>query len=174
MSDTFGAFTFNGNTKIISLSLGTYSFNAGEIYSRWKQWCSFSDNAKYPPAFAGSVGGEALGSNLFVGGYFFLQNGWVIRPMEADHQLIVSGNLFPIPDTAALFTSTLGDFQVIVGMRVSSLTQQVVSSSGGGSSPTAAQIADAVWSEDTSTYVNGAGKTLTDVGNNTSVIPGLL
>ena len=50
-----------------------------------------------------------------MGGYFFLQNGWVVRSQEADHQLIVSGNLYPIPETANLFTSTLGDFQVIVG-----------------------------------------------------------
>ena len=123
------------------------------------------------------MGGEPLGGGVFVGGYFFLQNGWVVRPQEADHQLIVSGNLYPIPETANLFTSTLGDFQVIVGMRTSSLTQQVVTSSGGGSGssgPTAGEIAEAVWAEDISSSTSGAGKNLKDTSNNAGLIPGLL
>ena len=135
MSNTQGPFTFDGPNKTISCALGTYSFSAAGIYSRWKDWLQDDpERMRFEPAFGGSVGGESLGGGVFVGGYFFLQNGWVIRPMEQDHQLIVSGNLFPIPDNAALFTSTNGDFQVVVGMRTSSLTQQVVSSGGGGTS----------------------------------------
>ena len=99
---------------------------------------------------------------MLVGAYYFLQNGWVIRPQEADHQLVVSGNLFPIPDTAAMFTATVGDFQVIVGMRTSSLTQSIIQS---GSSSTTA-IADAVWGADISGVTSGAGKDLTQTKNN--------
>ena len=155
MSNTQGPFTFDGPNKIISCALGTYSFSSSGIYSRWKDWCQDDpERLKFPPAFAGSVGGESLGGGVFVGGYFFLQNGWVIRPMEQDHQLIVSGNLFPIPDNAALFTSTIGSFQVVVGMRTSSLTQQVVSSSGGSS---------------------GVSQTdIDEIKANTGLIPGLL
>ena len=119
------AFVFDGPNRIIALSLGTTSFDVADIYSRWKEWVAESDNAKYLPAFAGSVGGEPLGGGQFVGGYFFLQNGWLIKPQEANHTLIVNGNLFPIPDSAALFAPTSGDFQVNIQLRVSSLTQAV-------------------------------------------------
>ena len=158
--------------------MGTFAFSAAELYSRWKDWL-VSDPARFrfEPAFAGSVGGEPLGGGVLVGGYFFLQNGWVVRPQEQDHQLTVSGNLYPIPDTANLFASTLGGYQVVVGMRTSSLTQQVVTSGGGGSGssgPTAEQIANAVWAEDISNSTNGAGKSLKDTANNSGLIPGLL
>ncbi|ABP87962.1 gp55 [Synechococcus phage Syn5] len=156
MSNTQGPFTFDGPNKIISCALGTYSFSAAGLYSRWKDWCQDDpERLRFEPAFGGSVGGESLGGGVFVGGYFFLQNGWVIRPMEQDHQLIVSGNLFPIPDNAALFTSTIGDFQVVVGMRTSSLTQQVVSTSGGGGSGVSQSDID-------------------EIKRNTGLIPGLL
>ena len=179
MSNTQGSFTFDGPSKTISCVLGTTAFSAAELYSRWKDWL-VDDPARtrFEPAFSGSVGGESLGGGVFVGGYFFLQNGWVIRPMEQDHQLIVSGNLFPIPDTANLFTGTLGGFQVLVGMRTSSLTQQVVVESGSGGSgtsgPSAEEIAEAVWNEDISQATTGAGRNLKDVTNNTGLIPGLL
>ena len=168
-SNTHGNFTFDGPNKRIDVSLGTVQFSAAEIYSRWKDWVQESPvRGKYLPAFGLSVGGDSLGGGVLVGAYYFLQNGWVIRPQEADHQLIVSGNLFPVPDNAALFTSTVGDYQVIVGMRTSSLTQQVVTSGsgGGGSSVSASDVADAVWNRQTSahtatgTFGNLVGKKL--------------
>ena len=173
MSDTFGVFTFSGSNKVISLSLGTVSFSAGELYSRWKQWTASSDNAKYPTAFSGSVGGEALGGGVTVGAYFFIENGWTIRPQEANHQLLLSGNLFPIPSSAAIFTATLSQFQVVVGMRTSSLTQQVLSSSGSGGA-SAADVATAVWEKDISAATAGAGKDLGDTKKTTAATLGLL
>jgi hypothetical protein len=163
MSNTHGNFTFDGPNKRITLSAGTVQFSSSEIYSRWKDWCQEdSDRLKYDSAFANSVGGDSLGGGVLVGAYYFLQNGWVIRPQEADHTLVVSGNLFPIPDTAAMFTYTVGDYQVVVGMRTSSLTQSIIQSAA--SSTTA--IADAVWSKDISSSSSGAGKDLTDTKNN--------
>jgi len=159
MSNTHGAFTFDGVNKIITLVSGTVQFSSSEIYSRWKDWCQEDpDRLKYLPAFSQSVGGDSLGGGVLVGAYYFLQNGWVIRPQEADHQLVVSGNLFPIPDTAALFTQTNGDFQVIVGMRTSSLTQTLLTEA----TVSAGDIAEAVWEEDISDSTEGAGKTLKD------------
>lgn len=171
MSDTFGQFTFDGTNKVISVGSGVVQFSAAELYSRWKQWTADSDNAKYVTSFSGSVGGEPLGGGVSVGAYFFIQNGWVIRPQEANHQLLLSGNLFPIPSSAAIFTSTLADFQVVVGMRTSSLTQQVVSSSGGAS---AADVATAVWAKDISTSSTGAGKDISDTKKTTAATLGLL
>ena len=172
MADTFGDFTFDGPNKRITCGNGVVSFSAGEVYSRWKQWTADGDHAKYVEAFGGSVGGESLGGGVYVGSYYFIKNGWVIRPHEANHTLVVSGNLYPVPDTASIFTSTVGSYTILVSMRTSSLTQQVVSSTGGAS---AADVADAVWGEDISTYGSGtAGKVVTDTGNNAGIIPGLL
>ncbi len=152
-SNTHGPFTFDGVNKVISCGLGTVSFSAQEVYSRWKDWIQEDPSrAKYPSAFSNSLGGDSLGGGVTVGAYFFLQNGWLIRPQEADHQLILSGNLFPIPDTAALFANTLGDHQVVVGMRTSSLTQQVISSGGNGSGASASDVADAVWNRNISAH----------------------
>ena len=170
MSNTFGFFTFDGQNKVISCSLGVVSFSAANLYSRWKEWCRSSDNIKYEPAFANSVGGESLGGNIFVGAYYFLQNGWVIKPQEADHQLILSGNLFPIPDTSALFTGTDGNFQVIVGMRTSSLTQQVIS---GGNTSGAEDIATAVWNTDIDNVNTGVAEDIKEIKNNSGLIGGL-
>ena len=62
-------------------------------------------------------------------------------------------------------------------MRTSSLTQKVVTSNGsggGGTGPTAEEIAEAVWNEDISQATEGAGRNLKEVTNNTGLIPGLL
>jgi len=194
-TNTFGDFTFQGWDKVIRVSPGVVQFSAAEVYSRWKQWASSTTKSRFEPAFAGSVGGESLGGGVAVGGYFFLQNGWKIRPQEADHQLLITGNLYPVPATAAMFQSTLGDFQVVVSMRTSSLTQSIVSSSssssssgGGGTlegdggglggglntSPTADQIAIAVWEKNIAASTAGAGKDLQDVKKTTSATIGLI
>lgn len=118
-------FVFDGVEKIISLTPGTTSFDVQDMYSRWKDWIQLSDNSKFVPAFGNSVGGESLGGGQFVGGYFFLQNGWLIKPQAADHTLTVNGNLFPVPDSAPLFKKTDDDNQVNIVLRVSSLTQGI-------------------------------------------------
>tara|TARA_R110000850_G_scaffold125900_3_gene244693 strand:+ start:151 stop:627 length:477 start_codon:yes stop_codon:yes gene_type:complete len=131
-------FTFNGVSKLIILDSGTTSFAVTDLYSRWKEWVILSDNAKFLPAFSSSLGGNALGGGAFLGQYYFIQNGWEVRPQEASHTLTVSGNLFPIPESADTFAPTLGSFNVQIVQQVSSLTQQV--STGGSTSPTVQQI----------------------------------
>lgn len=172
-SNTHGVFTFDGVNKLITLTTGTLQFSADEVYSRWKDWSQEDpDRLKYAPAFNNSVGGESLGGGVFVGGYYFLQNGWTIKPQEADHQLIVSGNLFPIPDTASMFASTTGDFSVIVSMRTSSLTQQVITQ-GDTISVDNQAVADAVWDTDVSNATSGAGKDLKDTKTAATTTMGL-
>jgi hypothetical protein len=134
------SYTFDGVNKLIILDAGVTSFSVGDLYSRWKDWFTLSDNSKYETAFGNSVGGNSLGGGIELGSYYFLQNGWLIRPQEADHTLEVTGNLYPIPDTAALFTGTVGSFQVSIIQRNSSLTQRAAP----------AQIATQVWSTDLS------------------------
>lgn len=119
-------YTFNGITKVISLTGGTTSFDVEDLYSRWKDWVLLSDNSKFPPAFGESVGNNALGGGVFLGKYFFLINGWVIRPQEANHILVVNGNLFPFPDSNPVFAATLGSYNVMIQLNTSSLTQALV------------------------------------------------
>lgn len=149
-------FTFDGPNKIIICDSGVTSFTTAGLYSRWKEWVQQDDNAKYQPAFENSVGGNPLGGGVALGAYYFLTNGWTIRPQEANHALVITGNLFPVPDTAPLFVPTLGSYNVQLIMRTSSLTQQVLT--GGAGSPT--DIADAVWAKDLS-----ASQTLSSAGD---------
>ena len=126
-SNTVGVFTFDGPNKIIQLASGTTQFNAVDLYSSWKQWLvDHPENLTFPTAFANSVGGESLGGGVLIGSYFFIQNGWLVRPQNIDHALVIDGNLIPVPDTAAIFASTIDSHQVVISMRSSSLTQQVL------------------------------------------------
>lgn len=128
------AITFDGPNKLIILSTGTTSVSAIEIYSRWKEWVATSTNAKYLPAFQNSVGGDSLGAGVNLGSYFFIQNGWRIRPQEANHTLTISGNIFPVPDSFNFIANTIGSFVVQIQLARSSLTQSVSTSGGSGAS----------------------------------------
>lgn len=105
-------YSFNGSTKIISLTSGTTSFDVQDIYSRWKDWVT-AGNASWAPAFL-SVGGESIGSGKTVAPYIFLNtsDGWRIRPQESDHELRITGNLYPADPNDSMFVPTLGDFTV--------------------------------------------------------------
>lgn len=128
--------TFNGADKRIILD--SASVTAQELWSRWVDWHELSDNAKWGLAFR-QVGGDALGGGLFIPPYFFLLNGWRVRPMEANHNLNITGNLF-VDGGGVPVVSTLGTFQVNVNYTVP-VQAQGISTSGGAS---AADIANAV------------------------------
>ena len=152
------SFTFDGVNKLIIIDNGVTSIGVGDMYSRWKDWFALSDNSKYETAFGNSVGGNNLGGGISLGSYYFLQNGWLIRPHEANHVLEVTGNLFPIPDTASLFASTVGTFNVQIIMRNSSLTQGVA---------TTTDISAAVWQANVDGGV--AGEVLTSADKNAKI-----
>lgn len=112
----------------------------GDLYSAAKrQW--LNDEVLNRFAFPFRIfGGDPLGGDLTAGAYVFLQNqnGWRIRPAEADGELTVVGNLYAEDAELPVFTPTLGGFTVPVFLERSSLTQSVTVD---GSAP-----ADAVWS----------------------------
>ena len=83
---------------------------AGQIYSRWKEWVLTGDNSKYLQAFS-VLGGDPLGGGLFVASYFFLMNGWRIRPMGANHTLILEGNIAVLGGGVPV-VQTLGQYNV--------------------------------------------------------------
>lgn len=141
------------NKRII---LDSTTVTASQIWIAWIDWVAISDNSKYLPALK-QIGGDSLGSGLLIPPYMFLLNGWRVRPMEADHDLTITGNLF-VDGGGTPVVRTLGQFQVNVNYTVPVQAQAI--SSAGGSSVTAAdiwsynsrsitntsQIADSVWS----------------------------
>jgi len=116
---------FDGPGRLIILEASDGNLvEAQDIYSRWKDWVLGGTGAQYPNVFT-TVGGDPLGGGLFAGAYFFLNtaDGWLIRPREVDHNLVINGNLYPLVANAPMFASTLGSFQVFIRLQTSSLTQ---------------------------------------------------
>lgn len=120
------AIVFDATLKRVILD--TVSVSASEIYSRWVDWVGAGDNSKHTPAFR-SLGGDELGDGISVPPYFFLLNGWRIRPKEANHTLTITGNLF-VDGGGDPIVSTLGNFNVLV-KSVVPVQAQVVSTGGG-------------------------------------------
>ena len=117
--------TFNGATKIIQVDSGIEEIDVQTVYSAWKDWGRLSDNLKYLPAFD-VVGGDDLGGGLTAPIYFFLLNGWTIRPDDTSgsHELEVSLNLYARPATNDRFTP-------VSGVTISNKTSDTPGSSGG-------------------------------------------
>lgn len=94
-------FTFDGANKRIAISAApedyvnnTLTFSAMDVYSAWKDWCVTGDGLKYEPAFR-AIGNDPIGGGVYVGSYFFMQEGWMGVPPEVDNSvLILTGNLY--------------------------------------------------------------------------------
>lgn len=133
--------TFDGANRIIQIGGAQTDLAAQDIYEAWKEWV-LAGNAQFPPAFR-SIGGDPLGAGVAAGAYFFLNNvdAWRLRPEAFDHELVISGNLFGEDPGTPLFLSTVGDYQVLIRLQTSSLTQSVAGGGGGGLTSTqAAQL----------------------------------
>ena len=130
------AITLDGATKRIILD--SASVSVAQIWSAWVDW--HEANQQWPLAFQ-LVGGNALGGGLFIPPYFFLMNGWRVRPMEASHNLTITGNLF-VDGGGVPVVGTLGTYQVNVNYTVPVQAQGIATS--GSTGPTASEIAAAV------------------------------
>ena len=130
------AITLDGATKRIILD--SASVSAAQIWSAWVDW--HETHQQWPLAFQ-LVGGIALGGGLFIPPYFFLLNGWRVRPMEASHNLTITGNLF-VDGGGVPVVGTLGTYQVNVNYTVPVQAQGIATS--GSTGPTASEIAAAV------------------------------
>ena len=124
------AIIFDPATKRIILD--SVSVTATEIFSRWEDWAALSDNIKYGMVIR-QVGSDDLGSGLSIPPYFFLQGDWRVRPMEANHNLTITGNLF-VEGGGVPVVSTLGTFQVNVNYTVPVQAQGISTSGGSGAS----------------------------------------
>jgi hypothetical protein len=122
------AITFDPSAKRIILD--STAVTASQLWSRWSDWAAAADNAKYLPAFR-QAGGDDLGGGLSIPAYIFLLNGWRVRPMEANHALIITGNLF-VDGGGVPVVNTLGAFNVSTQYTVP-VQAQAVSTGGSGS-----------------------------------------
>lgn len=148
------------------LILDSASVTAQAVYVAWVDWVATSDNAKYLPAFS-AVGGDALGGGLFIPPYYFLRNGWRVRPVESNHNLTITGNLF-VEGGGVPVVSTLGTYQVNVNYTVPVQAQGI--STSGSTGPTAGEIASAVLAQLQATaipvnMVQVKGQTLSGAGS---------
>lgn len=122
--------TFDGVNKLIIVNNGINYLNTIDIYSWWKEWFQLEDNSKFLQAFR-TVGGDPIGSNQVVSPYFFLLNGWKIKPYEDDHLLTVNGNLF-LDGGGNPFIPTIGNYNVLINLQTSSNSTVNTISTGSG------------------------------------------
>lgn len=126
---------FSGADKLIIVNQGVTALDVQvDIYGLWKQWCITDDNAKYLPALR-TIGGDPTVGVKAVAPYFFLMNGWKIRPYEGNHTLNISGNLFvdePEVYGTNITVPTLGTYQVLVNMATTSDASLMTVVSGSG------------------------------------------
>lgn len=166
---------FYGETKLIVINDGYTSINVKEeLYSVWKDWAITGLNSQWEQAFS-STGGDDLGGGQFLGGYFFLENGWKIRPHEADHILDITGNLFS-RDGSNPFVSTLGSYNVLIRSAFSSLTQALTTEGNSFSlsdiqAIIATAVPPAVWEQVASFYQgNGTfGRLIKEAADNSEL-----
>lgn len=147
--------------------LDSANVTAQEIYRAWADWAALDDHLKFLPAFR-SLGGDALGGGLFIPGYYFLLNGWRVRPMEASHELTITGNLF-VEGGGVPVVPTLGIFQVTVNYTVPMQAQGVATS---GSALSAGEIAAAVLASLQSAILPVNVKQVNDVTLTGTGVPG--
>lgn len=136
------AFTFDGANKLVILSAGTTLVDLAEMYSRWKDWLLLG-NTGYARAFD-TVGGEPIdpGAGTMVPLFLFLQNGWKVRPYEANHTLTVAGGSLIGSGGGDPFADTLGNYRVRI--RYQQPVQAFGYSTTGAGGATPADVADAV------------------------------
>ena len=86
--------TFNGTSKLIIVDNAITELDVQiDLYSDWKEWLKTDDNSKFLPAMR-TVGGDPTTGIKYVAPYFFLTNGWKIKPYSGNHILTITGNLF--------------------------------------------------------------------------------
>lgn len=135
-------YIFNGISKTITLTTGTTSVSVRDLWSRWVDWFLTGDNSKFLPAFK-NVGGDdidlAQGTKIPI--YSFLENGWKIKPQEANHTLTINDGILLVNGGGDPFINTDGAYTVRINYQQ---PVQAISFStgggGGGIAPTVEQI----------------------------------
>ena len=128
-------YSFDGATKVITLTAGTTTMSVRDVWSRWVDWWLTSDNSKYQVAFT-TVGGNdvdvSAGTSIPI--YAFLMNGWRIKPQESSHTLTVTDGILLVDGGGDPFNSTIGAYVVQINYQqpVQAIT---VNTAGGTTDP---------------------------------------
>jgi hypothetical protein len=146
-------YTLDFANERIVMDVGETVLDVPGIYSHWKDALPTSDNAQYDFAFS-IAGGNTISGPKSIPPYVFVENGWKIRPDEADHTLSVVNGILVGESGGDPFLDTLGAYTVRV--LYEQPVQAITVNTGGGGAPTAGEVADAVWDEPVSGHV-GAG-----------------
>lgn len=141
------SYAFDGANRLCILGAGTTVLHVADMYSRWKEWVATDDNMKYLPFMEVVGGNPTVGANA-ISSYFFVLNGWRIRPYEGHHSLTVDGILNGA-EGAEVFADTVGNWRVrivqIVPLQAETITVSA-DGSGGTGGASASEVANAVWS----------------------------
>jgi hypothetical protein len=131
------ALSFNGATKTITITTDT-TLDVKDLWSRFVDWFLTSDNSKYGLALA-QVGGNDIdpsaGTSIPV--YIYLQNGWKVKPKEANHTLVVNNGILLTDDSTTPYTATSGSYNVVI--RDQQPVQAIGVATGGGGALTTEQ-----------------------------------
>jgi hypothetical protein len=135
--------TFDGTNKLILINYGETVIDVQrDIYSAWKRWVEQIDNMKFPQALK-VIGGDPIDATNVITPYYFLTNGWRIRPFEGNHKLTITGIILT-DDNQDPLVPTVADWNIsvtrIVPVKAESIVMPVASSA-----PTAEENAQAVW-----------------------------
>jgi len=161
--------TFDTSTFTIRLDLVAPDVNDKvsidtqvDLYSDAKEdWNGDADLQKFDFPFT-TIGGEDLGGGLEAGDYYFLRTdlGWKVQPYDADHELTITGNLYPINAADTLIVATSAIHTVATILERSQLTQtvaeqlvSVVVSATVSATTDNTAIASAVWNAQVTTAV---------------------
>jgi len=118
-------YAFDGPERLIVLG-GDFTLDVKDMYSRWKDWVKATDEAKNINAFL-SIGGNEIDpiAGTEIPAYIYIDNGWTIRPQEADQTLaVVNGILLregggdPFEDTTGAFTVRINYQQPVQAISV--------------------------------------------------------
>lgn len=144
--------SFNGSTKVVTIT-DVNTLDVCDLWSRWVDWLLTSDNSKYPIAMT-QVGGDDIDTvaGTAIPIYIYLQNGWKIKPREANHTLAVTNGILLTSDSSDPFNNTTGAYTVRINYQQP--VQAITVSTGGGTAPTADAVADEVMSRDVLTTDN--------------------
>lgn len=126
------AYAFDGANRLIILTPGTVTLDVQDMYSRWKDWATGSNgqNLAYGQAMR-VVGGDETVADNRIANYFYLMNGWKIRPQEASHVLNVDGTL--IEETGGdPFQDTVGNWRVRIVQVIPMQAEAIVTGEGSG------------------------------------------
>lgn len=125
-------FTVDTTNQLFIAQAGVTDFDVKvDLYSDAKEHWLLGGTAMGFQLPIRTIGGDPTGGGQFAGDLYFLINGWQIRPDEANHQLLVSGNLFH-DDAIDVYVPTLGGFTVSIIAERSNLVLVATTTSVGG------------------------------------------